>query len=104
MKPAVIKSIGYLISTLSVVLLGIAAWPGARDAHLLPLLVAGMAASCLGMACRWRSYQIEERGKAAAPSRSTWADAASADSSPASRSGSSTRSTPPAPMTQGRLR
>jgi uncharacterized membrane protein YbhN (UPF0104 family) len=61
MKPAVLKTFGYLISIVSVFLLGFAAWPGAAEAELLPLLVAGMATSIGGMACRWWSYETERR-------------------------------------------
>lgn len=61
MKPATLKTVGYLISTLSVGLLGAAAWPGAKDAGLLPALVLGMTASVAGMACRWASYETEAR-------------------------------------------
>ena len=66
MKPATLKSVGYLVSTLSVLLLGAAAWPGAHKAGLLPLLYLGMAASILGMACRWWSYELERRRETAA--------------------------------------
>jgi hypothetical protein len=61
MKPAVLKTVGYLISTVSVGLLGLAAWPGAAKAGLLAALVLGMIASVAGMACRWASYGIEAR-------------------------------------------
>ena len=67
MKPAVLKTLGYLISTASVALLGAAAWPGAQKAGLVPALVLGMIASVAGMACRWGSYAIEARRKAARP-------------------------------------
>jgi hypothetical protein len=61
MKPATLRTVGYLISTASVALLGIAAWPGAAKAGLLPCLVLGMAASVGGMAFRWWSYRVEEK-------------------------------------------
>jgi hypothetical protein len=64
MTPAKLKTLGYLVSTASVVLLGIAAWPGAERAGLLHILVLGMATSVAGMACRWLSYEIEKRVKA----------------------------------------
>ena len=63
MKSETLKSLGYLISTVSVVLLGCAAWPGAEKAGLTGVLMAGMAVSVLGMACRWYSYVIERRQK-----------------------------------------
>lgn len=61
MKPVTLKTLGYLISTISVGLLGAAAWPGAAEAGLLWALVAGMIASVAGMACRWTSYEVEAR-------------------------------------------
>ena len=60
MTPATLKTTGYLISTLSVLLLGAASWPGAARAGLVPVLLLGMATSIAGMACRWRSYAIEK--------------------------------------------
>ena len=61
MTPAAIKSLGYLVSTISVLLLGVASWPGAARAGLTVVLVLGMTASILGMACRWYSYRLEKR-------------------------------------------
>ena len=61
MTPATIKTLGYLVSAVSVALLGYAAWPGAEKAGLVPVLVAGMIASTAGMALRWASYVIEGR-------------------------------------------
>ncbi|MDB5469330.1 MAG: hypothetical protein JWR84_890 [Caulobacter sp.] len=60
-SPFVLKTTGYLISTFSVVALGVAAWPGAADADLLPWLILGMVASIVGMACRWTSYFLDKR-------------------------------------------
>jgi hypothetical protein len=57
----VIKTVGYLISSVSVVLLGLVAWDGAKDKPvLLACLVVGMLASIVGMFCRWLSYQEKE--------------------------------------------
>ena len=54
------KLIGYGVSSLSVLLLGSAAWPGAEQASWkLPALIAGMVASILGMACREYSHRKE---------------------------------------------
>jgi hypothetical protein len=64
-RPGAIKTTGYLVSSASVGLLGLAAFPGAEEAGLLPVLFAGMATSLIGMVLRWRSYQLEKRGKAA---------------------------------------
>jgi hypothetical protein len=59
-----IKSTGYLVSTLSVVLLGVVSWKSAsEDRWLLVCLIAGMAASVGGMLLRWLSYDIQQRRK-----------------------------------------
>lgn len=63
MKPSTLKTLGYLVSTVSVGLLGCAAWPGAMKAGLIPALILGMAASIGGMALRWWSYEAEARLK-----------------------------------------
>jgi hypothetical protein len=61
-----IKTCGYLVSTLSVVLLGVVSWKSASESPLLVLcLIAGMGASVCGMFLRWLTYDIEERAKAA---------------------------------------
>ena len=58
------KGLGYLISTVSVVLLGIVAWQSAsRDPLLLICLIGGMASSVLGMSLRWISHRIEQKEK-----------------------------------------
>ena len=60
-----IKSSGYLISTLSVVLLAAVSWKSASEEPLLmACLIAGMATSVGGMFLRWLSYEIQERRKA----------------------------------------
>jgi len=56
-----LKTCGYLVSTVSVALLGYAAWPGAEKAGLAPVLVAGMVTSTAGMALRWASHVLEGR-------------------------------------------
>lgn len=63
--PPQLKTFGYLVSTVSVLMLGWVAWPGASRAGLVPVLVVGMATSILGMVCRWASYEIENRRKQA---------------------------------------
>lgn len=64
-----LKTVGYLISTVSVLLLGIVAWKATEtDATLRLCLLTGMAASIVGMFCRWLSYEIEKRADAAARS------------------------------------
>lgn len=62
--PAKLKTVGYLISTVSVILLAIVAWPKAKEsAFLFACLIGGALASMMGMTCRWLSYEIEERRK-----------------------------------------
>ena len=57
-----IKTAGYLVSTLSVLLLGIVSWKSASEQPMLmACLIAGMLASMLGMLLRWISYQVQER-------------------------------------------
>jgi hypothetical protein len=59
------KGLGYSVSTLSVILLGIVAWQSASEQPLLfACLIAGMAASVAGMALRWISHRIDEKEKA----------------------------------------
>lgn len=67
MSPLAIKTCGYLVSSVSVVLLAVVAWPGAsKQPVLLVALVAGALASVVGMGLRWLSYWIEERRKSEA--------------------------------------
>jgi hypothetical protein len=56
------KGLGYLISIVSVFLLGAIAWPKPDDPgwHLLVLIV-GMATSIIGMACRYKAHLDEKR-------------------------------------------
>lgn len=57
-----LKTAGYFISTLSVFLLGLVSWKATEtEPDLRIYLVAGMAASVLGMLCRWLSYQLQEK-------------------------------------------
>jgi hypothetical protein len=57
------KTIGYVISSFSVVLLGIVSWKSAVETPSLMLpLIAGMATSILGMLMRWISFVRDERG------------------------------------------
>jgi len=57
-----IKTAGYLVSTLSVLLLGIVSWKAASEHPVLTAcLIGGMLASILGMLLRWISYQVQER-------------------------------------------
>lgn len=61
---SIFKGLGYLVSTISVILLGIVAWKSASEQPLLFLcLVLGMAASVIGMSLRWISHRIEQKEK-----------------------------------------
>ena len=52
------KGLGYLISTVSVFLLGVAAWPKAGDPpEQTWLVIGGMAASIAGMFFRYLSHR-----------------------------------------------
>ncbi|MEA3012360.1 MAG: hypothetical protein QOD42_905 [Sphingomonadales bacterium] len=60
------KGLGYLISTISVLLLGVVSWKSASEhPWLFACLIAGMAASVLGMTLRWISHRIEQKEKEA---------------------------------------
>jgi len=60
------KGAGYLTSTLSVILLAIVAWKGAKgDPLLMTCLFLGALTSICGMGLRWRSHRIEQHEKAA---------------------------------------
>ena len=59
------KGLGYLVSALSVILLGIVAWKSASEQPLLfACLLLGMAASIVGMGLRWLSHRIDQKEKA----------------------------------------
>ena len=59
-----LKGLGYLTSTLSVILLGIVSLKAAQESALLAAcLVLGMATSVLGMFMRWRSHRLEQHEK-----------------------------------------
>ena len=56
------KGLGYLISIASVFLLGAIAWPTSADPPWhLPVLLAGMTASIIGMACRYKAHLDQQR-------------------------------------------
>jgi hypothetical protein len=56
-----LKGLGYLISTVSVLLLGIVAWPKPDEPQWkLLALILGMAASVVGMGVRFLSHQKEK--------------------------------------------
>jgi len=59
-----LKGLGYLVSIISVGLLGIVAWPQSDEPLWKAVVVsAGMASSVLGMFLRWLSHQREQRQK-----------------------------------------
>ena len=65
-----LKTFGYITSTLSVILLAIVSWKATEsDAALRACLVGGALASILGMFCRWLSYEIEKKHRGPAERR-----------------------------------
>jgi hypothetical protein len=59
-----LKGFGYLVSTLSVILLGLVSWKSASEQPFLFLcLILGMLASIAGMSLRWISHRIEQKQK-----------------------------------------
>ncbi|RAK58714.1 hypothetical protein DJ021_02305 [Phenylobacterium hankyongense] len=59
-----LKTLGYLVSILSVVLLGAVAWQSAAEKPLmLACLIGGMATSVAGMFLRWTSYVREQKAE-----------------------------------------
>ena len=60
-----LKGIGYLVSCISVVCLGVTAWSSAAEhPAMLGFLVAGMATSILGMGLRFLSHLREKQREA----------------------------------------
>jgi uncharacterized membrane protein YhhN len=56
-----LKGLGYSVSTVSVFLLGVAAWPKGDDPpKQMWLVIGGMAASILGMFIRYLSHRKEK--------------------------------------------
>ena len=56
------KTSGYLVSTVSVILLAIVAWKGAKDDPLMvTLLILGALTSVTGMLFRWISFLRDEK-------------------------------------------
>ncbi len=56
------KTLGYLTSTISVLLLAIVSWDSAKTDDLLRnCLIVGAAASVLGMFFRWLSFRLDEK-------------------------------------------
>jgi hypothetical protein len=60
------KGGGYLVSTISVILLAAVAWKGAsKDPVLLVCLILGALTSIVGMGLRWRAFRIGQYEKEA---------------------------------------
>jgi hypothetical protein len=60
----VLKTLGYSVSTVSVVLLAIPGWKAATEQPVLFVaLIGGMAASIGGMFLRWLSFRREQAEK-----------------------------------------
>jgi hypothetical protein len=56
------KALGYIVSIISVFLLGAIAWPKPSDpAWHEPVLLAGMATSIVGMAFRYKAHLDQQR-------------------------------------------
>jgi nicotinamide riboside transporter PnuC len=61
---AKIKTVGYAISVISVLLLAVVSWKNAASNPLLAIcLFGGALTSISGMGLRWWSYEIEEDEK-----------------------------------------
>lgn len=73
MQANLLKTLGYVISTFSVILLGLVAWSAIPDNEALRLaVIAGVLASIAGMFLRWWSYQVDAKegsATASAPRR-----------------------------------
>lgn len=55
-----LKALGYLVSTFSVLLLGAVSWKASEgDLALRLCLIVGMGASIVGMLLRWLSYRLD---------------------------------------------
>lgn len=58
-KSSRLKGSGYLVSSMSVVLLGVPTLKSAEDEPLmLAFMLTGMLLSIVGMALRWRSHRV----------------------------------------------
>src|SRR5688572_28339616 len=58
------KGGGYLVSSVSVILLGVVTWKSASEQPvLLACLILGMAASIAGMLMRFLSFKLDEKDK-----------------------------------------
>jgi hypothetical protein len=77
MESSSIKPLGYLVSSVSVILLGTVSWKSASsDPVLTACLIGGMATSIVGMALRWLSYRLEKKPSVASADRTKGSEAA----------------------------
>lgn len=61
-KTVGLKTAGYVVSIISVMLLGLAGWEGAsKHPSTAAALILGMATSIAGMALRWISFLRDHR-------------------------------------------
>lgn len=78
-----LKTIGYLISIVSVMLLGLVAWQTvAHDPFLRLCLMGGVSASIIGMVFRWISHLKDQQEKNRAAAAGLPAATSAVDSSP----------------------
>lgn len=57
-----LKGLGYLISTISVLFLGLVAWPGPGDPNWqAPAVLIGMLTSVMGMSVRFLSHRQDRK-------------------------------------------
>ncbi len=60
--PLLLKTLGYFVSTISVMLLGAVAWDSLGDEPAFrTLLILGMLTSMIGMGLRWASSFQDQR-------------------------------------------
>jgi hypothetical protein len=72
---SMLKGAGYLVSTLSVLLLGMVAWKSASEQPLLlACLIGGMLTSIAGMTLRWLSHRCEQHKNARVEAKAEQAD------------------------------
>ncbi len=70
-----LKGLGYLVSTISVIMLGAVAWPKPDEPHWKAIALGlGMLASVAGMGVRWISHQKEKAAVAYARREAERAD------------------------------
>lgn len=82
-----LKTLGYGVSTASVLLLAVPSWKSATEQPILFLfLLAGIATAILGMFLRWLSFLREQKAKALAARPTATSDAPRRDGRAAAQS------------------